>query len=61
MVIGGRCGNGNDRRMLAARVLEVRSEYSSTSVVAVAMPVSVVAKWSSRGEPRFVDTKCLMH
>ena len=54
-------GNGNDRRILAARVLEVRSEYTSTSVVAVAMPVSVVAKWSSRGEPRFVDTKCLMH
>ena len=31
MVIGGRCGNGNDRRILAARVLKVRSEYTSTS------------------------------
>lgn len=26
-----------------------------------AMPVSVAAKWSSRGEPRFVKTGCLMH
>lgn len=29
--------------------------YQYTSTPVVAMPVSVVAKWSSRGEPRFVE------
>ena len=62
MVIGyrrRRCGNGNawvDRRIHSARVLEVRSE------IYISMPVSVVAEWSSRGEPRFVEMlDALMH
>ena len=55
-------GNGNDRRILAARVLEVRSDlYQHLLRRGYAMPVSVAAKWSSRGEPRFVKTGCLMH
>lgn len=57
VVIGGGVGMvimaWVDRRIHSARVLEVRSDIPAPPVVA--MLVSVVAEWSSRGEPRFVD------